>query len=126
MPKPSASMELARTSLGLMMVSATYHTTAMAPKSRVENPGDRYLGWMSAKRLGSALCTAIDSDERAAGRMVVWVDAEAEVKPHMRSSFLQGEPKTAVPKALRTSFWLLLLDRKPAPWKAWAAMDTTT
>src|SRR3984957_20402512 len=124
MPNPKARMELARTSLGLMRVSSTYHTTATAPNTRVENPGDRYLGWMSAKRLGNALCTAIDNDERAAGRMVVWVDDEAEVSTQMMSNLSQGEPRTPPPNALRTS--LSLLVRKPAPWKACAAIDTIT
>src|ERR1700722_4745960 len=124
MPNPRARMELARTSLGLMRVSTTYHTTATAPNTRVENPGDRCVGWMSAKRLGNALCTAIDSDERAAGRMVVCVDDDAEVKTQIMRSLFHGDPNTAVPKALRTSPMLLLLVRKPVPWNDWAATDT--
>src|SRR5580704_3972300 len=102
MPKPSASMELARTSPGLTMVRSTYHTIATAPNSKVEKPGERYLGWMSAKRLGNALCTAIDNEDRAAGRMVVWVEDDAEVSTQMRSSLSQGVPRTPPPKALRT------------------------
>ena len=77
--------------------------TAIAPNMSVENPGDRYLGWMSANRRGNALCTAIDSEERAAGRMVVWVDDEAEVSTQMMSSLFHGDPSTAVPRAFRTS-----------------------
>src|SRR5579862_6704849 len=101
-------MELASTSPGLMIVSPTYHTTATAPKSSVEKPGDRYLGWMSAKRLGNALCTAIDNEDRAAGRMVVWVEDDAEVSTQMMSSLFQGEPRTPFAKAPRTSVSLLV------------------
>src|SRR5450631_1905764 len=103
MPKPRARMELARTSLGLMIVRATYQTTATAPNIKVEKPGERYLGWMSAKRLGNALWTAMDSEERAAGRMVVCVDDEADVSTQMMSSLFHGDPNTAVPRAFRTS-----------------------
>ncbi len=119
-------MELARMSPGLNRSRPTYQTIETAPKSRVENPGDRYLGWMSAKRLGNALCTAIDSDERAAGRMVVWVDDEAEVSTQRINNLFHGDPNTAVPSAFRTSPMLLLVVRNPVPWTAWAAADTTT
>ena len=98
----------------------------MAPNRRVENPGDRYLGWMSANFLGKALCTAMDSEERAAGRMVVWVDDEAEVSTQMMRSLFHGDPKTAEPRAFRTSSMLLPLVRNPTPWTDWAAADTTT
>src|SRR5271155_3493862 len=117
-------MELARTSPGLTIVSTTYHTMETAPNSNVENPGDRYLGWMSAKRLGKALCTAIESDDRAAGRIVVWVEDEAEVSTQMMSSLSQGEPRTLFPSAPRTSSELLV--RKAGSWNACAAMETIT
>src|ERR1700691_4759999 len=117
-------MELPRTSFGLSSVSPTYQMTEMTQKARVENPGDRYLGWMSANFLGNALCTAIDKEERAAGRMVVCVDDEADVSTQMMSSLFHGDPKTAVPRAFRTSLMLLPLVRNPSPWTAWAAADT--
>src|ERR1039458_7202420 len=122
MPKPRARMELAITSFGLMRVRATYQTTATAPNTSVEKPGDRYLGWMSPKRLGNALCTAIDSAERAAGKMVVCVDDDAEVSTQMMRSLSQGDPSTALARAPSTSE--LLLVRNPAPWNDWAATDT--
>src|SRR5271154_6993930 len=115
MPNPSASMELASTSPGLTMVSTTYHTTATTPNRMVENPGDRYLGWMSAKRLGNALCTDMESDDRAAGRIVVWVDDDAEGSTQMMSSLFHGEPNTAVPRAFRTSPSLFEFDRNAGP-----------
>src|ERR1700722_10768502 len=103
MPKPSASMEFASTSLGLMSVSDTYQMTETAPNNNVAKPGDRYLELMSANRFGNALCTAIDSAERAAGKMVVWVEDDAEVSTQMIRSLFHGEPSTAVPSAFKTS-----------------------
>src|ERR1700688_2590941 len=103
MPNPRARIEFLRTSPGLMRVRATYHTTDAAPNRRVENPGERYRGWMSANLFGNALCTAIDNEERAAGRMVVCVDDEADVSTQMMSSLFHGDPRTAVPSAFRTS-----------------------
>src|ERR1700722_16433137 len=119
-------MELPRTSFGLSSVSPTYQMTEMAPKRRGGNPGDRYRGWMSANFLGSALCTAMDNDERAAGRMVVWVDDEAEVRTQRIRSLFHGDPNTADPRAFRTSPMLFPLVRKLTPWTAWAAAETMT
>src|ERR1700722_3324977 len=96
-------MELASTSPGLSRSSTTYQTMETAPKRRVEKLGDRYWGWMSANFLGSALCTAMDREERAAGRMVVWVEDEAEVSTQMMRNLFQGVPNTAFPRAFRTS-----------------------
>src|SRR5580700_3962585 len=115
MPKPRARMELARTSPGLIRSRATYHTTDTAPNISVENPGDRYLGWMSANFLGNALCTAMDSEERAAGRMVVCVEDDAEVSTQTMSSLPHPVPCTAPPRAFSTSPCLLLLVRNPPP-----------
>src|ERR1039458_1640007 len=114
-------MELAKMSPGLRRSRTTYQTTETAPKSRVENPGDRYFGWMSANFLGNALWTAIDNEDRAAGRMVVCVDDEAEVSTQMMRNLFHGDPNTAVPRAFRTSPMLLSLVRNPVPWTAWAA-----
>src|ERR1700722_6448588 len=109
-------MELARTSPGLSRVSPTYQMMEMAPKSRVEKPGDRYLGWMSANFLGKALCTAIDNEDRAAGRGGVCGGDEAEVSTQMISSLFHGDPNTAEPRALRESSMLFPLVRKLTPW----------
>src|SRR5665213_2069706 len=126
MPKPRARIELARTSLGLISVSATYQTTDVAPNISVENPGDRYLGWMSANFLGNALCTAMDNEERAAGRMVVCVEDDADVSTQTISSLPHPDPSTAPPRAFKTSLTLFPLVRNPTPWKDWAANETTT
>ncbi len=46
----------------------------------VDQVGVRYRGWMRAKRVGMALYAAIDRAVRAVGRIVVWVEADAEVR----------------------------------------------
>src|SRR4051794_33018158 len=46
----------------------------------VDQVGVWYFGWMRAKWLGIALCTAIESEVRAVGRIVVCVEADAEVR----------------------------------------------
>ena len=56
---------------------------------------------------------AIDSVVRAVGRIVVWVDADADVSTAMINSLSQGEPNTWVPSTRRTSFELLT--RTPVP-----------
>ena len=58
---------------------------------------------MAAHRAGAAFQAAIDSDVRAVGRIVVWVDAAAEVSTAMISSLSRGEPSTSVPSTLSTS-----------------------
>ena len=49
---------------------------------------------------------AMDSDVRAVGRIVVCVDAAAEVSTAMIRILSSGVPNTSVPSALRTSSWL--------------------
>lgn len=68
--------------------------------------------------------TDIESADRAAGRMVVWVDADAEVSTASTRNLSQPLPKTSWLSAFSTS--LLLAVRNPAPWNACAAIDTMT
>ena len=72
---------------------------------------------------GIAFQRAIDSVVRAVGRIVVCVEAEAEVSTAMISSLSHGEPKTlrAEHAAGRRSE---LSARKPVPAYAWAAAET--
>ena len=81
-------------------------------------------GWTRPNTSGSAFHRAIDRVVRAVGRIVVWVDAEAEVRTAMISSLSQGEPNTFVPSTLSTSLWLF--DSSPVPPYACAAADTIT
>ena len=66
----------------------------------------------------------MDSVARVVGRIVVCVEAEAEVSTAMISSLSQGEPSTSFASAPSTSPELLL--KKLTPWKACAANVTTT
>ena len=52
---------------------------------------------MRAKYLGAAPLAAIESVVRVVGRMVVCVDAAADVNTAMISSLSSGEPSTSVP-----------------------------
>ena len=62
---------------------------------------------------GIAPQRAIDRVVRAVGRMVVCVEAEADVSTATISSLSHGDPKTRVPSTLRTSLELAV--RKPVP-----------
>src|SRR5882757_9875054 len=104
------------------------------PIQTVDSVGVRYRGWILANRLGSASKTPIDSEVRAVGRIVVWVDAEAEVSTLISSSTsntlpIALSPNTAGPIALNTSSELSALARPipvlPVPAKATAEIDTT-
>ena len=71
-------------------------------------------GWMFANRLGMAPWAAIESDVRAVGRIVVCVDADADVSTAMIRSLSNGEPSTSLPSAWKTSSELSA--RNAAPW----------
>src|SRR5882757_9760205 len=104
------------------------------PIQTVDSVGVRYRGWILANRLGSASKTPIDSEVRAVGRIVVWVDAEADVSTLISSSASNSlpivlSPNTAGPIALNTSPALSWFARPipelPVPAKATAETDTS-
>ena len=66
--------------------------------ARVETVGVRKRRWILAKELGIALKTAIDSVVRAVGRMVVCVDAAAELSTIRTRSLVRNVPNPDVPK----------------------------
>ena len=66
----------------------------------------RKRGWTLPRLFGIALARAIESVVRAVGRIVVCVEAAAEVSTAMIRILSSGEPKTSVPSALSTSSWL--------------------
>jgi hypothetical protein len=90
----------------------------------VEKLGVRKRGCTRPKAAGMEFHLAMDSVVRAVGRIVVWVEAEAEVRTQMTSSLSSPDPKTPLPRAFRTS--LGLEPRKCVPWKAYAAALTET
>src|ERR1700749_2906622 len=105
-------------------MSNAVHTAESAPIPSVEKGGVRKRGWMRPKISGSASHFAIDSVVRAVGRIVVWVDADADVSTAMISSLFQGEPKTALPSGLSTS--AEFAPRNFVPANAMAAVETLT
>ena len=78
------------------------------PIQMVDTDGVRYRGCTLANTLGSALKAPIDSVVRAVGRIVVWVDAAADVSTEMisRISMIRPpgpSPNTVGPMAAKTS-----------------------
>ena len=65
---------------------------------------------------GSRFQCAIDSVVRAVGRIVVCVEAEAEVSTAMIRNLTPTAPSTRLPSALSTSPAFSSLARKPVPW----------
>ena len=61
---------------------------------------------------------------RAVGRIVVCVEAEAEVSTAMIRNLSQGKPKTFEPSTLSTSLWFSgLVSRPVPPYACPAALD---
>src|ERR1017187_4469205 len=104
-----------------------------APMVIVDTVGVRNLRWILAKADGIDLYTAIDSVVRAVGRMVVWVDAAAELNTMSSNRWLRklpkpDEPKMEPPRTESTSPWWAGLPRPtplvPRPAYDWE--DSTT
>ena len=74
---------------------------------------------LAEARPGIARARAIDSDVRAVGRIVVWVDAAADVSTAMIRILSSGLPNTSLPRTLSTSSALSMSSCGPA--KACAA-----
>src|SRR4030095_10016750 len=66
---------------------------ATPPMNRVETVGVLNLRWIFANSVGSARYTPIASVPRAAGRIVVWVDAAADTRTASSTIQLQS-PRT--------------------------------
>ena len=107
-----------------MAIRNTNHPQATMPNSHDAKAGVRWRRLISASFSGPALWDPIDSIERAAGRMVVWVLAIAEVSTARISSLLTVLPSTTSPTAPRASSGLSV--RNCGPLAAWAPMVTTT
>src|SRR5579864_7464708 len=121
MPKPVAVTESPRMLLDTEL-SVTKHAIDTAAIQIVDTPGVRKRGWILAKCFGIAPCAAIARVARVVGKIVVCVEAEADVSTAMISSLSRCQGMTWLPSALRmSSAWAL---RKPTPWYACAAIDT--
>src|SRR5580693_8566614 len=82
----------------------------IAPITTVDTVGLRNLGLIFANDSGSAPYAAIESVVRAVGRIVVWVEAAAElstmrIRSRDRTVPSPEEPKIAPPVTDRTSNW---------------------
>src|SRR5579875_2108393 len=121
--KPTASTESPSTLFGEMMSITTNHTVEIAPNAMVETSGVLCFGCTLPKILGIPPQRAIESVVRAVGRIVVWVDADAEVNMVMISSRLIGLGKTFGPMKAKMS--LALLPRALGPAYACDAVVTT-
>jgi hypothetical protein len=87
----------------LTIVSPTYQTIDRTPMRIVDTCGVRKRGCTWPSDSGIAPARAIDRLVRAVGRIVVWVDAAAEVSTAMMRILSSGEPNTCVPSTLSTS-----------------------
>ena len=87
--KPRPATQSASTLLERMLI-ATNQMTDSTPAQIVARAGIRFLGWISANRRGSASRRPIDSAWRAAGRIVVWVAAVADVSTEIVSRKCRG------------------------------------
>src|SRR3989442_1187010 len=101
-----------------------YQAIEKAPIKMLETCGVRKRGWIRPSARGIAPCLAIESVVRAVGRMVVCVEADADVRTARTRSLSQPEPKTLLPRKLSASSeWL---PRAATPVNAIAAVATST
>src|SRR5262245_3850586 len=121
--KPIAVTESPRT-FWLSWLTAMYQMIDTTPMTIVETVGVCHLGLTVPKVFGSAPQRAIDRLVRAVGRIVVCVEAAAELSTAMIRILSSGDPNTLLPRTLRTSSWLSI--RSFSPPYACAANDTTT
>src|SRR3954471_17437263 len=121
--KPIAVTESPRT-FWLTRLTPMNQTIDAAPMTIVDVVGVLKRGLTVPNVLGIAPQRAIDSDVRAVGRIVVCVEAAAELRTAMIRILSSGEPNTCVPSALSTSSWLSISSFVP-PY-ACAENDTMT
>src|SRR6478672_13193636 len=103
--KPIAVTESPRT-FWLSSLTAMYQMIDTTPIEIVDTVGVWKRGLTLPKAFGNAPHRAIDRLVRAVGRIVVCVDADADVSTAMISSLSSGEPSTLeASPPLKTSFW---------------------
>ncbi len=77
------------------VLSTPYQTAAITPIAIVETCGVRYRGWTRPSGSGNAPWRAMDSDVRDAGRIVVCVEASADVTIASTTIQLSSVPSTS-------------------------------
>src|SRR5919201_2300115 len=100
--KPMADTESPST-FWLSWLTRMNHTTETAPMTMVDTVGVWKRELTRPNGSGIARQRAIDSVVRAVGRIVVCVDAEAELRTARIRILSRGEGKTLPPRALSTS-----------------------
>ena len=99
----------------LTSVRPTYQTIEIAPIASVEKSGVRNRGWIRPNILGHRLRRGPSrAIVRAVGRIVVCVEADADVRTAMIRSLSSREPSTALPSGASTSSELSLSCSGPA------------
>ena len=83
------------------------------------------VGWTLAHIAGMAPFAPIESAVRAVGRIVVWVDAAAEVRTAMIRILSSGEPRTSLAMSAKMSLSPAAASRS-TPAQAWTAIVTIT
>ena len=86
------------------------------PNPQVDTVGVRKRGWILPITPGIAPHLAIDSVVRAVGRIVVCVEAAAEVSTATIRNLTPTEPSTPWPSACSTSLAFSSLEMKAVPW----------
>ncbi len=99
---PSATTASSST-VSEIRISGTATITDRIPKPQVETVGVRKRWWTLPITDGIAPHFAIDSVVRAVGRIVVCVEAAAEVSTAMIRNLTPTDPRTPLPSACRTS-----------------------
>src|SRR5674476_117006 len=103
----------------LTMVRPTYQAIEMTPKMMVLRSGVLYFLLTFAKTRGMAPCTDMLRAVRVSGRIVVRVEATAEVSTAMMRNLSSVLPRTMVPKEAKMSSEFFASPAGPA--NAWAA-----
>src|SRR5579884_1199137 len=85
----------------------TNQASERMPAHTVATPGTRLRSWIRANALGIAPRRAIDSADRAAGRIVVWVAAVADVSTEMTSRMCRTPSTPVARPPLKMSLGLL-------------------
>src|SRR5580704_12505996 len=96
MPMGGAVTESVSTLPSPNSTSARYQTIETAPITSVAKLGVRKRGCTVAKRFGSAPARAMEMAVRAAGRIVVWVQADAELSTARINSQPTTGPSTVL------------------------------